>query len=106
MEGVIIKALSGFYYVRTDNETVECKGSGKLRHKGLSPLVGDRVTISLDNAGKGRIDARSASAAHAVRQDYIGYAALVYEALVIIPAGSALSLAELAYLDIKRVGGL
>ena len=56
MEGVIIKALSGFYYVRTDSETIECKGSGKLRHKGLSPLVGDRVTISLDNAGKGRIE--------------------------------------------------
>ena len=52
MQGRIIKALSGFYYVRTEDETVECKGSGKLRHKGLSPLVGDRVTISVDRAGK------------------------------------------------------
>ena len=56
MEGVIIKALSGFYYVKTGEETIECKGSGKLRHKGQSPLVGDRVTISLDSHGKGRID--------------------------------------------------
>jgi len=55
-EGVIIKALSGFYYVRTDTDTIECKGSGKLRHKGLSPLVGDRVTISTDANGKGRIE--------------------------------------------------
>lgn len=55
-EGVIIKALSGFYYVRTDDNTIECKGSGKLRHKGLSPLVGDRVTISVDANGKGRIE--------------------------------------------------
>lgn len=55
-EGVIVKALSGFYYVKTDEHIVECKGSGKLRHKGLSPLVGDRVTISVDQAGKGRIE--------------------------------------------------
>lgn len=56
VNGVIIKALSGFYYVRTESDTIECKGSGKLRHKGLSPLVGDRVTISPDGAGKGRIE--------------------------------------------------
>ncbi len=56
VNGVIVKALSGFYYVRTDSDTIECKGSGKLRHKGLSPLVGDRVTISVDEAGKGRIE--------------------------------------------------
>lgn len=56
MEGVIIKALSGFYYVKTADGVIECKGSGKLRHKGLSPLVGDRVEISLDQAGKGRIE--------------------------------------------------
>ena len=55
-EGVIIKALSGFYYVRTGDETIECKGSGKLRHKGMSPLVGDRVEISVDAGGKGRIE--------------------------------------------------
>lgn len=58
VSGVIVKALSGFYYVRVDGEqeTVECKGSGKLRHKGMSPLVGDRVLISKDSAGKGRIE--------------------------------------------------
>lgn len=56
VNGVIIKALSGFYYVRTESDTIECKGSGKLRHKGLSPLVGDRVMISPDGAGKGRIE--------------------------------------------------
>ncbi len=56
VNGVIVKALSGFYYVRTQDDTVECKGSGKLRHQGMSPLVGDRVSISFDNHGKGRIE--------------------------------------------------
>ena len=55
-EGVIVKALSGFYYVREGDRLVECKGSGKLRHQGLSPLVGDRVTFSEDAHGKGRIE--------------------------------------------------
>lgn len=54
--GLIIKALSGFYYVRSESSVIECKGSGKLRHKGQSPLVGDRVTFSVDASGKGRIE--------------------------------------------------
>lgn len=55
-EGTIIKALSGFYYVRTVGETIECKGRGRLRRDGLSPLVGDKVVISLDGQGRGRVD--------------------------------------------------
>ena len=55
-EGVIVKALSGFYYVRTGSETVECRARGRFRLDGSSPLVGDRVEISLDAQGKGRVD--------------------------------------------------
>lgn len=56
MQGVIIKALSGFYYVITDTGTVECKARGRFRMDGTSPLVGDRVEISLDPQGRGRVD--------------------------------------------------
>ena len=45
-EGLIVKALSGFYYVSTDSEIVECKARGIFRKGSISPLVGDRVTIS------------------------------------------------------------
>lgn len=55
-DGVIIKALSGFYYVRTEKETVECRARGRFRLDGSSPLVGDRVEISVDAQGKGRVD--------------------------------------------------
>lgn len=55
-EGVIIKALSGFYYVRTEDKTVECRARGRFRLDGSSPLVGDRVEISLDAQGRGRVD--------------------------------------------------
>lgn len=55
-EGVIIKALSGFYYVKTDEGVLECKARGRFRLDGTSPLVGDRVQCSLDAQGRGRID--------------------------------------------------
>ena len=54
--GIIIKALSGFYYVQTENGILECKARGRFRLYGTSPLVGDRVQCSLDTNGKGRID--------------------------------------------------
>ena len=55
-EGVIVKALSGFYYVQTDERLLECKARGRFRLDGTSPLVGDMVECSLDAHGKGRID--------------------------------------------------
>ncbi|MDO5445370.1 MAG: ribosome small subunit-dependent GTPase A [Eubacteriales bacterium] len=42
-EGTIIKAVSGFYYVYSGGELIECKARGAFRHSGETPLVGDRV---------------------------------------------------------------
>lgn len=55
-QGVIIKSLSGFYDVSTDGAIVTCKARGRFRHDGFSPLVGDRVELSVDAQGRGRID--------------------------------------------------
>ncbi len=57
IKGTIVKALSGFYYVQTEEGILECKARGKFRLDGTSPLVGDRVQCSVDAHGKGRIDA-------------------------------------------------
>ena len=56
INGKIIKALSGFYYVKTEDGILECKARGKFRLDGTSPLVGDNVTCSVDAHGKGRVD--------------------------------------------------
>ena len=56
IEGIIVKALSGFYYVAADNGIIDCKARGRFRLDGSSPLVGDRVRCSLDANGKGRVD--------------------------------------------------
>ena len=55
-EGIIIKALSGFYTVRTPEGDLTCKARGKFRLDGTSPLVGDRVTCIRDKDGSGRIE--------------------------------------------------
>ena len=54
--GRIVKALSGFYYVRTpDGQIVECRARGKFRKEHLSPLVGDEVECSREG-GRGMIE--------------------------------------------------
>ncbi|MFS0688144.1 ribosome small subunit-dependent GTPase A [Sporosarcina sp. 179-K 8C2 HS] len=48
-EGQIRKAISGFYYVKSENENlIQCKGRGVFRNRGITPLVGDFVTIVQD----------------------------------------------------------
>lgn len=49
MEGTIIKGIGGFYYVKINNDIIECKARGKFRSKGLVPMVGDNVIISVKN---------------------------------------------------------
>lgn len=56
MIGIIIKSLSGFYYVDCGGETVTCRARGKFRHAGTSPLVGDRVEITPLGAGTGSVE--------------------------------------------------
>ena len=55
-EGIIVKALSGFYFVAAGETVMECRARGRFRLDGSSPLVGDRVRCSPDAGGKGRID--------------------------------------------------
>ena len=56
VQGVIIKALSGFYYVDTGAEVLTCRARGKFRKEGLSPLVWDRVTVRELGNGEGFVE--------------------------------------------------
>ncbi len=55
-EGIILKALSGFYYVDDGHSITSCRGRGKLRHEKLTPLVGDRVRFTPLEGGQGALD--------------------------------------------------
>lgn len=55
-EGIIVKALSGFYYVLDSEMLIECKARGKFRRDGKLPLVGDHVLYSNTEEGKGILE--------------------------------------------------
>lgn len=55
-EGTIIKGIGGFYYVETTNGLFECKAKGKFRKEKISPLTGDRVTITVREDKENTID--------------------------------------------------
>lgn len=56
MTGTILKALSGFYYVDCQGQTITCRGRGKLRYEKNPPLVGDQVEVTIQPDGAGAVD--------------------------------------------------
>lgn len=54
-EGIIIKALSGFYYVSSGDKVIQCRGRGIFRKNNITPLVGDHVLFQADNEKEGYI---------------------------------------------------
>lgn len=65
LEGLIVKALSGYYYVKPlregnvisgEDPSVQCRARGIFKKRGVSPLVGDRVIYSLTENGEGTVD--------------------------------------------------
>lgn len=48
MQGIIVKGIAGFYYVRcTDGIVYECKAKGVFRKDHKKPLVGDLVSMDV-----------------------------------------------------------
>ncbi len=54
--GTIIKGIGGFYYVEVANAIYECKARGIFRKNKITPLVGDRVEISVNENSENTID--------------------------------------------------
>lgn len=50
LEGIILKGIGGFYYVDTSDGLIECKARGIFRKSGITPLVGDFVSVLIENA--------------------------------------------------------
>ena len=53
MEGLVVKSLSGFYYVKSGEKIYECKAKGAFRNEGISPLTGDTVEFEVLEEEKG-----------------------------------------------------
>lgn len=55
MQGRIIKALAGFYYVEADGQIFQSRARGNFRKKGQTPYVGDWVDFSAEENSEGYI---------------------------------------------------
>ena len=91
--GRIEKALSGFYYVNTGGETLQCRARGKFRREGLSPLVGDWVQVRELGNGEGFVEAVEAR-----RNQFARPAAANIEQMVIL-ASAAIPVTEPYLID-------
>ena len=91
--GRIEKALSGFYYVNTGGETLQCRARGKFRREGLSPLVGDWVQVRELGNGEGFVEAVEAR-----RNQFARPAAANIDQLVIL-ASAAIPVTEPYLID-------
>ena len=81
--GCIVKALSGFYYVRTeDGEITECRARGIFRKEKITPLVGDQVEFVTER-GKGTVDR-----IHPRRNSFVRPAVSNVDVLVILASGA------------------
>lgn len=56
LNGKIIKALAGFYYVEADGAIYECKARGIFRKNNDKPVVGDNVEVSIGADNKGIVE--------------------------------------------------
>lgn len=53
MQGKIIKALAGFYYVESKGQVYQTRARGNFRKKGQTPYVGDEVTFTAKENSEG-----------------------------------------------------
>ena len=51
LNGIIIKGIGGFYYVKTADALLECRAKGIFRRRGLTPLAGDKVEVEGSEGG-------------------------------------------------------
>src|SRR5690606_4134285 len=56
-EGIIVKALSGYYFVQPADGggILRCRARGVFKLRGVSPLVGDRVRFETSGGGEGTV---------------------------------------------------
>lgn len=53
--GIIVSVVAGYYFVDSGGEIFLCRGRGKLRKKGINPLVGDKVEFSFTGGEDGSV---------------------------------------------------
>ena len=83
-EGRILRSLSGFYDVQTQEGLITCRARGILRREGNSPLTGDLVELTVEK-GKGMVEKILPRKNHFIRPAVANVDALVIFAANVNP---------------------
>ncbi len=57
LQGIILQSIGGFYYVEAADTVYTCRARGIFRRQGLTPVAGDRVTITVEEGEEGVLEA-------------------------------------------------
>lgn len=90
LNGMIVKGIGGFYYVEAAGSLYECKARGLFRKKKVTPYVGDRVTIRLENDGTSTIEEILPRANYLIRPPIANIDQLILVVSVCDPAPNTL----------------
>jgi ribosome biogenesis GTPase / thiamine phosphate phosphatase len=55
-QGLLVKAISGFYYVQDGDVVRQCRARGVFKKNGIAPLVGDRVVFTAIGGKEGVVE--------------------------------------------------
>lgn len=94
-DGLLIKSIGGFYEVEAADAVYTCRARGIFRKEGRTPLVGDRVRITVQADGSGSLDELLPRRNALVRPPVANLDKLVVVAATADPAPSTLILDKL-----------
>lgn len=56
LQGIVLRCIGGFYYVEAAGAVYTCRARGAFRRRGLTPVAGDHVRITVPAEGDGVLE--------------------------------------------------
>ncbi|MBE6746214.1 MAG: ribosome small subunit-dependent GTPase A [Ruminococcaceae bacterium] len=102
LDGIILKGIGGFYYVKANDVVYECKAKGIFRKNRISPLAGDYVTITVRENGDNTIDEIKERKNSLVRPQVANVDLMILVSSVIQPTANTLVMDKLIAIAEKK----
>lgn len=102
LDGIILKGIGGFYYVKANDVVYECKAKGIFRKNRISPLAGDYVTITVRENGENTIDEIKERKNSLVRPQVANVDLMILVSSVIQPTANTLVMDKLIAIAEKK----
>ena len=102
VNGLILKGVGSFYYVEAQGTVYECRARGAFRKQKITPLAGDRVTITLRENRENTVDTISERKNYLQRPPVANVDTLVIVSSITEPAPSTLVIDKLTAIAVNK----